>query len=244
MTTWSLSELLAGLHGELQSKLELARRTIGHPGDKGDASEGVWLELLQTYLPQRYAAANAHVVDSQGNFSHQMDVVIFDRQYSPFIFKFQDKPVIPAESVYAALEAKQSADAAHAAYAQTKVASVRKLHRTSLPIPHAGGEYPAKKLHHIIGGLLTLESDWSPAFGDAYRTALNADTGDGKLDLGCVAAHGHFCYNRDKSDFDFYEEGRPATAFLFNLISMLQFCGTVPMIDIQAYAHWLAPSAN
>jgi hypothetical protein len=32
----------------------------------------------------------------------------------------------------------------------------------------------------------------------------------------------------------------PATAFLFNLISRLQFSGTVPMIDIQAHAHWLA----
>lgn len=238
---WSLSELLAGLHGEIQGKLQLARSTIGHPGDMGDASEGVWLEMLQNYLPQRYQAANAHVVDSLGNFSHQIDVVIFDRQYSPFIFRFQDKTVVPAESVYAAFEAKQNANASHVAYAHTKLASVRHLHRTSLPIPHAGGEFPAKKPHHIIGGLLTLESDWSPAFGDAYRKALSVDLGDGKLDIGCVAAHGHFRFNTSTKDYDFFEEGRPATAFLFNLISMLQFCGTVPMIDIQAYARWLAP---
>ncbi len=32
---------------------------------------------------------------------------------------------------------------------------------------------------------------------------------------------------------------KPATAFLFKLISQLQFSGTVPMIDIQAYARWL-----
>ena len=36
-----------------------------------------------------------------------------------------------------------------------------------------------------------------------------------------------------------YHGGRPATAFLFNLISTLQFSGTVPMIDVQAYAQWL-----
>jgi hypothetical protein len=34
--------------------------------------------------------------------------------------------------------------------------------------------------------------------------------------------------------------GKPATAFLFNLISQLQFSGTVPMIDVLAYAQWLA----
>jgi hypothetical protein len=37
---------------------------------------------LQTYLPRRYEAASAHVVDSLGNFSDQIDVVLFDRQYS------------------------------------------------------------------------------------------------------------------------------------------------------------------
>jgi hypothetical protein len=242
MMQWTLSELLAGLHGEIQGKLQLVRDTIGHPGDMGDASEGVWLEMLKTYLPQRYQAANAHVVDSRGNFSQQIDVVIFDRQYSPFIFKIQDKTVVPAESVYAAFEAKQIANADHVAYAQAKIGSVRGLHRTSLPIPHAGGAYPAKTPHHIIGGLLTLESGWSPAFSEACRAALGADLGDGRLDLGCVAANGHFRYDEERASYKFFEEGRPATAFLFNLISMLQFCGTVPMIDIQAYARWLAPA--
>jgi len=126
-----------------------------------------------------------------------------------------------------------------AIYAQTKVASVRSLHRTSLPIPYAKGVYPAKEPHHILGGLLTLDSGWSPPFGDAFRKALNANQADGRLDLGCVAAHGHFLRDDQRGDYEFFEEGRPATAFLFNLISQLQFCGTVPMIDVQAYAKWL-----
>jgi hypothetical protein len=32
---------------------------------------------------------------------------------------------------------------------------------------------------------------------------------------------------------------KAATAFLFKLISQLQLSGTVPMIDVQAYAQWL-----
>jgi hypothetical protein len=31
-----------------------------------------------------------------------------------------------------------------------------------------------------------------------------------------------------------------ATAFLFKLISELQFSGTVPMVGVQAYAQWLS----
>jgi hypothetical protein len=139
MTTWSLSVLLAGLHDDIQRKLETVRQSFAHPGTKGDASEKVWLELLETYLPKRYQAATAHVVDSKGVFSDQIDVVVFDRQYSPFIFHYQGQTIIPAESVYAVFEAKQAINATQVAYAQRKAASVRRLHRTSLPIPHAGG---------------------------------------------------------------------------------------------------------
>ena len=47
------------------------------------------------------------MVDSEGAFSQQIDVVIFDRQYTPFIAHFEGQKVIPAESVYGVFEAKQ-----------------------------------------------------------------------------------------------------------------------------------------
>ncbi|POA27741.1 MULTISPECIES: CBASS effector endonuclease NucC [unclassified Pseudomonas] len=240
MSSWSLSTLLASLHDDIQLRLGTARKAFSHPGAKGDASEGVWIDMLDTYLPKRYQAANAFVVDSLGNFSDQIDVVVFDRQYSPFIFKFDEQIIVPAESVYAVFEAKQTATADLVAYAQRKVASVRRLHRTSLPIPHAGGVYPAKPLIPILGGLLTFESDWSPALGASFDKALNVDKAEGRLDLGCVASHGHFFFDPSGDKFTFENENKPATAFLFKLIAQLQFSGTVPMIDIDAYGKWLA----
>lgn len=239
MTDWSLPRLLSNLHNDIQHRLKVVRESIQHPGSKGDASEGVWINLLQTYLPKRYQADKAFVVDSLGQFSQQMDVVVFDRQYSPFIFKYEGQTIVPAESVYAVFEAKQSADKAMVKYAQEKVASVRRLHHTSLPIPHAGGTYPAKPPLQILGGLLTFESDWTPAFGNAFRDALNADSTEGRLDIGCVASHGHFFYHKSSSEYIFESETKAATAFLFKLISTLQFSGTVPMIDVDAYALWL-----
>lgn len=240
MTDWSLSQLLAGLHDDIQQRLETVRKSFGHPGTKGDASEQVWLELLQTYLPQRYQAATAHVVDSKGMFSDQIDVVVFDRQYSPFIFRYQGQIVIPAESVYAVFEAKQSSNAGQVDYARKKVASVRRLHRTSLPIPYAKGTYPAKPLIPILGGILTFESDWSPAFGQPLSDALGGGDAEDRLDVGCIAAHGYFSLNHETGAYETFVGGKPATAFLFKLISLLQFSGTVPMIDVQAYAQWLS----
>lgn len=240
MRKWSLSQLLEGLHKDIENRLENCRKCFGHPGTKGDASEQVWLELLQTYLPKRYAAEKAHVVDSNGEFSDQIDIVIFDRQYSPFIFNYSEQKIVPAEGVYAIFEAKQTINAGQVNYAKEKISSVRKLHRTSLPIPHAGGTYPPKKPVYIIGGLLTFESDWKPALAQPLRDSLTETDPCRVLDLGCVAAHGHFQLDKETGNYDIASGGKPATAFLFKLISLLQFSGTVPMIDVQAYSQWLS----
>ncbi len=162
MSSWNLSRLLAGLHDDIERRLATARAAFAHPGTKGDASENIWLQLLQNYLPQRYQAEKAHIVDSKGDFSDQIDVVVFDRQYSPLVFNFENQIIIPAESVYAVFEAKQVITAAHIDYAHAKVATVRRLHRTSLPITHAGGTFSPRPLPHIIGGFLAFESDWKP----------------------------------------------------------------------------------
>ena len=237
MSDWSLSVLLAGLHDDIEQRLSVARKSFGHATTKGDASEWVWLELFEKYLPKRYQAAKANVVDSDGRFSDQIDVVIFDRQYSPFIFNFQGQVVVPAESVYAVFEAKQSIFAGQVNYAQDKVQSVRRLKRTSLPIPHAGGTYPRKPLPYILGGMLTFESDWNPPMGEPLLNALASDE-ERRLDLGCVAAHGVFAAD-ETSTYSLKLRGKPATAFLLELIARLQSSGTVPMIDVRAYARWL-----
>lgn len=237
MSTWSLAQLLAGLHDDIEQRLSTARKSFGHAPSKGDASERVWLDLLQTYLPERYRAATAHIVDSEGKFSDQIDVVIFDRQYSPFIFSFEGQKIIPAESVYAVLEAKQTLNAELVRYAREKCASVRKLHRTSLPIPYAGGTYEAKTPTPILGGVLAFESEWKPPLGDPLQKALSDGDTLSRLDIGCVAAHGMFF--RVNDTFVFAAEKKPATAFLLELIARLQELATVPMIDVRAYARWL-----
>jgi hypothetical protein len=46
--------------------------------------------------------------------------------------------------------------------------------------------------------------------------------------------------NQQTNAYETFLGGKPATAFLFKLISQLQFSGTVPMIDVLAYAEWLS----
>ena len=89
-------------------------------------------------------------------------------------------------------------------------------------------------------GILTFESDWTPALGDALLDVLGDGRPDDRLDMGCVAAQGYFEFDQKGGRYEVHDGGKPATAFLFKLISQLQFSGTVPMIDVQAYAEWLS----
>lgn len=67
---WSLAALFADFHEKIQSELATARK-LGHPTDKGDASEQVWIDVLTHYLPRRYEARKGFAVDSRGVFSQQ-----------------------------------------------------------------------------------------------------------------------------------------------------------------------------
>lgn len=90
---------------------------------------------------------------------------------------------------------------------------------------------------------MTFESDWTPPLGESLLAALEEGSSEGRLDLGCVAAHGIFgCETPDR--YAITPQSKPATAFLFELIAKLQNTATVPMIDIRAYARWLSPESE
>jgi hypothetical protein len=137
----SLRNLFLDLQAQMIATLTTNRKAITHPSTKGDAAEVHWLKMLEDYLPARYWATKAFVLDSNGDLSQQIDIVIYDRQYSPFLFNQDQVRYVPAESVYAIFEVKQTLNLANLRYAAEKAQSVRRLYRTSAVIPHAGGKY-------------------------------------------------------------------------------------------------------
>ena len=159
---WSLPRLMQALHERVEQDLKTTREALAHPSAKGDSSEAVWTTLFTKYLPQRYAAAKATIVDSNGQFSDQIDIVLFDRQYTPLIFEHQNQIVVPAEAVYALFEAKQDIRPRYVRYAQQKVATVRRLHRTSVPVQTIGGPRTATP-QPILAGFLAFENTWKTA---------------------------------------------------------------------------------
>lgn len=189
---FDLSEAFLLRQEQLLATLGVGRSVGDHPVAIGDDSELNWRGMLESILPTRYRVSKGFAVDSDGNRSEQIDLLIYDRHFSPVLLDVGEYLFVPAESVFAALEVKQKMERGTVHYASEKVASVRGLRRTSAPVPYVEGKYKPKDLHRIIGGLLTMDSDWKPPLGNSFEKALADFGGDGSLDMGCALRDGAF----------------------------------------------------
>lgn len=229
------------LHGALLKRQEKLRSDLGigdvsaHPGTKGDDTELNWLQMLRGMLPGRYGVSKGFVVDCEGSQSDQIDIVIHDCHFSPLLFKVGGALYIPAESVYAVFEVRQELAKWNMEYAANKVASVRRLVRTSVPIPHAGGVYAAIQPKQIIGGVLTRRSVWTPAFGSPFCRSLASLTGDEELNLGCAVEHGSFVLTGGSGDVEHVGSEVALIYFVMSLLRALQALATAPAIDYSQY---------
>ena len=234
----NLKTIFLSLQKQMIEKLSSGREIIFHPTAKGDVSELNWIKWLHLYLPKRYAVNKAFVIDSNNHFSQQLDLVIYDRQYSPFVFNQDGAIYVPAESVYAVFEVKQEINKDYMIYAGNKIKSVRKLKRTSAPIIHAGGKIlNPKQPFRIIGGILTLTSGWVDAFGDNFINVLKEYEEISQLDIGCVLEKGSFIVDyHDGFSVNKSTKEETLIYFFLNLLIKLQNLGTVPAMDINLYA--------
>lgn len=231
-----LSSAFAAEQEVLAVQLKLSSESITHDGVMGEVNEQYFIQLLRKYLPMRYAIDRGIVIDSNGATSDQIDIVIFDNQYTPTLLDQHAHRFIPAEAVYCVLEAKPTINKTYLKYAGEKAKSVRELERTSVPICHAGGVYPAKALFPIVAGIVAADIKWADGMSSApFSTNLKALVGTSTLDCGLALS--------DRS-FDIYDgsqtlspRGHSIAFFLFRLLQRLQSLGTVPAIDWNRYAN-------
>jgi hypothetical protein len=241
--TNKLTTLFHGLQRQMEVRLDVDRAIIEHPGAKGTASELNWIDLFRSYLPRRYEANKAFVIDCLGSQSEEQDVVVHDRQYSPFIFNQDGAIYVPAESVYAVLEVKQEASKPMFEYAGKKVRSVRDLIRTSGEIPTASGMLPPKVQFPILAGFLALGSAWNPPFSPAFTKVLQSlwNSPD-QLDIGLVIRHGSFETSQSQDGsmaLTTSAQDLGLVSFFFAFLRRLQAVATVPAIDLAEYGRYI-----
>lgn len=242
----SLAGLYSAMQKEMLQTLNVGASAVVHCGTKGDNTESNWISWFQQYLPKRYKVDKGIVIDSTGKQSQQIDLIIYDAQYSYLVFSQNDTLLIPAESVYGVFEVKQSLNKGIIEYAGAKAKSVRELLRTSVPIKHAGRQHPPKELHEILAGVLTTRCDWKMPIVDLVVKQVRAREREERLDFVCSISNNTFVienntfmnqYNATSNpQISYCEENESLVYLLLNLLRRLRDIGTVPAIDFSKYA--------
>ena len=220
-----LAEVFHRVQQQMLADLSVGR-LFEHSSSAGAATEHHWLRLFDRYLPKRYRAAPAFIIDSDGRRSRQIDIAIFDHLYSPPLFPHSSGAHLPAESVYAVFEVKPTFSRQWLRDAHEKAASVRALRRG------------VRRPKPILAGLLAAGSVWTPpTFAANLRRALIVTP----LDLGCCLEHGAFeqCIQKSPKTLRVSEPAEALIFFVLRLIERLRAMGTAPAADLMQYARSL-----
>jgi hypothetical protein len=241
---FNLAEAFRARQQQLESDLGFGRTVLAHPGTLGDATELDWRGMLCDFLPRRYGVAKAFVIDIDGNMSDQLDLVVHDRHYSPLLFEVGGAHFIPAESVYAVFEIKQTLNKPHLEYAGDKIASVRRLRRTTVGFGTATGDAPPQQPKRILGGLLALNSEWSPPFGQPLSNTLNGREPEQVVDFGCALSAGTFEAEDPEQPSQLWISDDPSTSLIFFTLRLLKRLQTMATVTAMDYAAYIASAQN
>jgi len=100
-----LKKKIAAVENQMKAKLEEARATFEHPGDKGTSVEDSFRAFLRKYLPRRLEVGHGEIIDTNERRSAETDVVVVTEDH-PFTFTPDLPGLFFVEGVCAAGEVK------------------------------------------------------------------------------------------------------------------------------------------
>ncbi len=75
----------------------------------GGFREEIWKSLFEQIVPKKYTVERSvFIIDSGGNVSNEVDLAIFDEQYTPYIFNYGKMKFIPIEAVAVVVQCKST----------------------------------------------------------------------------------------------------------------------------------------
>lgn len=134
---------------KMVSDFEEAKKVFTHPGLKGTSHENSVRTFLEKYLPKSIDLSTGTIIDSLGNMSRQLDVIISDSKKTPIFFSSGEIRVVPVECVYSVIEVKTYVDKTELERIYINLESVKKLKKTAY--------YPEKM---IVYNVNLYGKDW------------------------------------------------------------------------------------
>ena len=92
---------------ERESVTQLNYNVSNHQSTAGSYREEIWADFFRRIVPQKFnIARSVFIIDSKENVSKEVDIAIYDEQYTPYIFNYGLIKFIPIEAVAAVAQCK------------------------------------------------------------------------------------------------------------------------------------------
>lgn len=102
-----------------------------HPGEYGIYREAICKRFLRFFLPNKFDIHNGFLINSYNDRSTQCDVIIYDRNSTPFIQAADFQRFFPVETVVAVGEIKSTLSKSDFKDTLNKLAAIKKLRSKS-----------------------------------------------------------------------------------------------------------------
>lgn len=122
-----LKEIFDEVSKQMKSDFMKAQKSLSHAGLKGEANEETVRKFLRQYFPKILDITTGMLVDSNGNQSRQLDIIICDTVKTPIFYQSRETRVIPIECAYAVIEVKAFLDKSELEKSYENMKSVKSL---------------------------------------------------------------------------------------------------------------------
>ncbi len=80
-----------------------------HGGLTGNYREEMWVKFFRSIVPRKFSLAQGvMIIDSKKRVSNEVDIAVYDEQYTPYVFQYNALKFIPIEAVAMVIECKSA----------------------------------------------------------------------------------------------------------------------------------------
>lgn len=105
---------------------------VTHRGSKGRIREReVIKEYLEKYLPGNIGIANGECISTDGTVSPECDIILYEKNTTPYLIHTDGYQVFPIECVYGVIEIKSKLDKAQLKDSINKITKIKSMPKTA-----------------------------------------------------------------------------------------------------------------
>jgi hypothetical protein len=174
-------------HSQVLAAKSSALETIHHAGDRGVEREDVLEEFLLPLLPEQIGIGRGEIRASNGQWSKQEDLILYDKLSCPRLFVGSRSQVFPAESVGAVIEVKTRLNTEEIGDATQNIARVRELEKGGMATRVGPGSINFGSPTPILGCVFAYDLDLKPeTFKQRWIEVQLALPPQQRINLACV----------------------------------------------------------